>query len=48
MAERKSDVPIGARRWGNAHGAKGDTPGSPFDGNGAHTQRWTRAAYVVG
>src|ERR671924_263426 len=41
MAERKSDVPIGARRWGNAHGAKGDTAESPSEDHVNHTQRWT-------
>ena len=41
MPQRKSDVPIVARRWGNAHGAKGGTDGRPFDGNVTHTQRWS-------
>ena len=40
MVQRKSDVPIGVRKWGNAHGAKGDTYRRPFDGNVNHTQRW--------
>ena len=39
MVQRKSDVPIGVRKWGNAHGAKGDTYRRPFDGNINHTQR---------
>ena len=42
---RKSDIPIRARTWGNAHRAKGDTYGSPFDGNVNHTQRWARDDY---
>jgi hypothetical protein len=41
MVDRKSAVLIGAMRWGNAHGAKGDTEGSLVDGNVTHTQRWT-------
>jgi len=41
MAYRKSDVPIVARKWGNAHGVKGGTYGRLFDGNVSHTQRWT-------
>src|SRR5467141_3195941 len=28
------------RKWGNAHGTKGDTCRRPFDGNVNHTQRW--------
>ena len=39
MVDRKSDVLIGVMRWGNAHGAKGDTAGSLFDGNVNHTQK---------
>ncbi len=42
MTQRKSDVPIVVRKWGNAHGAKGGTYGRPFDGNVNHTQRWTQ------
>ena len=41
MTQRKSDVPIVVRKWGNAHGAQGGTYGRPFDGNVNHTQRWT-------
>ena len=40
MTDRKSDVPILVRKWGNTHGAKGGTYGRPFDGNVDHTQRW--------
>jgi hypothetical protein len=42
MPHRKSDVPILVKKWGNAHGAKGDTYGRPFDGHVNHTQRWTQ------
>ena len=38
-AYRKSDVPIRARKWGNAHGAKGDTCSRRLDGNAHCTQR---------
>src|SRR5688500_17669923 len=41
MAYGKSDVPIRARKWGNAHRAKGGTHDRPLDGNAVHTQRWT-------
>ncbi len=36
---RKSDVLIVAKKWSNAHGAKGDTLGRTLDGNVIHTQR---------
>jgi hypothetical protein len=42
MVHGKSDVPIRARTWGNAHRAQGGTCSRPFDGNAAHTQRWSR------
>src|SRR5262249_11082725 len=45
MVQRKSDVPIGGRKWGNAHGAKGDTCRRPFDGHVNHTQRWRDGDY---
>lgn len=40
MIHGKSDVSIVVRKWGNAHGAKGDTLGRTLDGNINHTQRW--------